>query len=135
MFYKTVLLGIIFSVLGCSNHSASYGIESNFDTSQNNAVKIFRATEKTKSFYLRINDKFYYKDTLPRSMSASPRSYIGAIKKGYQDSFKIYLKIDNRDTLFFLNVNGIDSLLFGRKINSTGFYILTNLQKEGWLSE
>ncbi len=52
-----------------------------------------------------------------------------------QDSLKIYLKIDNDDTLFFYNSKGVDSLLLGRKINNNGFYILTNLQKEGWLSE
>lgn len=135
MIRRTILIGITFFVFGCSDQSSSYGVESNFDTSEDNVIKVFRAAGNINSFDLRINDKFYYKDTLPRSISASPRTYIGAIKKAERDSLKIYLKIDNRDTLFFINVNGIDSLLFGRKINSDGFYILTNLQKEGWLSE
>ncbi len=122
-------------VFGCSGNGSSRRFKNNDDTIRKNTIKIFRAAEIDNSFKIVINDKFYYLDTLPGSMSSSPGAYIGEIKKDKQDLIKIYLKIDNRDTLFFLNAAGIDSLLFGRKINSNGFYILTNLQKEGWLSE
>jgi hypothetical protein len=79
--------------------------------------------------------KLFYYDSIPTSISNSPGTYIGEIKKEKQDSLKIYLRIDKYDTLFFYNTKGIDSLLLGRKINNKGFYILTNLQKDGWLSE
>jgi hypothetical protein len=72
---------------------------------------------------------------MPSAISNSPGTYIGEIKKEKSDSLKIYLKIDESDTLFFYDIKGIDSLLLGRKIDNKSFYILTNLQRDGWLSE
>lgn len=119
----------------CSGNSPSLSIQNNLDTTVDNSIKIFRASENDNSFKLIINDKLFYYDSMPSSISSSPGTYIGKIKKEKQDSLKVYLKINNNDTLFFYNTKGIDCLLLGRKINSKGFYVLTNLQKEGWLSE
>lgn len=134
MLFKTIFIGVLF-VYGCSGNSPSHTFQSNSITVQNNSIKIFRATEEDDSFRLVINDKFHYYNSLPSFMSSSPGTYIGMIKKEKHDSLKIYLKINNHDTLFFFNARGVDSLLLGRKVNNKGFYILTNQQKAGWLSE
>lgn len=135
MIFKTTFITLMIFVCSCSGNSSSSNIQNNSDTTPNNNLKIFRASENDISFKLIINDKLFYYDSMPSSISNSPGTYIGEIKKGKQDSLKIYLKIDNNDTLFFYNTKGIDSLLLGRKLNSKGFYVLTNLQKDGWLSE
>lgn len=129
------LIGITLSIYSCSGNGSSSSIQNNSDTTPNNNLKIFRASENDNSFKIIINDKLFYYDSMPSSISNSPGTYIGEIKKEKQDSLKVYLRIDNNDTLFFYKTKGIDSLLLGRKINSKGFYVLTNLQKDGWLSE
>lgn len=135
MIFKITFIAIMIFAYSCSGNSSSSSIQNNSDTIPNNNIKIFRASENDSSFKLIINDKLFYYDSMPSSISNSPGTYIGEIKKGKQDSLKVYLRIDNDDTLFFYNTKGIDSLLLGRKINDKGFYILTNLQKDGWLSE
>ncbi len=135
MIFKITIIAIMFFIYSCSGNSPLSSIQNNLDTSADNSIKIFRASENDNSFKLIINDKLFYYDSIQSSISNSPRTYIGKIKKEKQDSVKIYLKINNNDTLFFYNTKGIDSLLLGRKINSKAFYVLTNLQKDGWLSE
>lgn len=135
MIFKITFITIMFFAYSCSGNSPSSSIQNNSDTTAGNSIKIFRASENDNSFKLIINDKLFYYDSIPSSISNSPGTYIGKIKWEKQDSLKIYLKINNNDTLFYYNTKGIDSLLLGRKINSKGFYVLTNLQKDGWLSE
>ena len=135
MTFKTTLIVIMIFGYSCSDNSSSSSLQNISDTTTNKKIMIFRASENDNSFKLIINDKFFYFDSMPSSISNSPGTCIGEIKMENQDSLKIYLKIDNDDTLFFYNSKGVDSLLLGRKINNNGFYILTNLQKEGWLSE
>jgi hypothetical protein len=132
---KINFIAIMLCAYSCSGNNSSSRIQNDYITTPNNIIRIFRASENDIYFKLIINGKLIYDDSMPNSISNSPGTYIGKIKRGKQDSLKVYLKIDNDDTLFLYNTRGIDSLLLGRKINKKGFYILTNLQKEGWLSE
>ena len=58
---------------GCSGDSSSSSIQEHFDTTSNNDnIKIFRASENDSSFKLIINDKLFYYDSMPSSISNSP---------------------------------------------------------------
>jgi len=126
-----LFIGVLNAGCGNNNSSRTTNIDTVVDA---NSLKIFRGSEEDYYYKLIINDTFCYCDTQHSTMVSSPGIYIGHIKKGVNDdSIKVYLKINNRDTLFSLNVKGIDSLLLGRIYDNNRFHILTNLNRDGWL--
>ena len=69
MIFKVTFIAIMFSVYSCSGNSSSSNIHNNSDTTPSNSIKIFRASENDNSFKLIINDKLFYFDSIPTSIT------------------------------------------------------------------
>ena len=96
-------------------------------------VTIFRTSEPTLDFTLRIDSVFSY-HTLKENKDITCCYKIGTVRKVSNKVSTVYLNINGEDTLFKISFHGIDSIMFGRGVNKR-FYITTNLNKEAWLSD
>lgn len=129
---KKLLYSLIFisNVVLLSNCTCSNENNRNFTQSNlNKKVRIYRIKETGSTFEVKVNDlkKYSFVDRAPIRY---PFSLVTEVDKKY-DSIRIYLKIDNKDTLFNYNLSGIDSILLGKRPDGS-FYVANNHNHYAW---
>ena len=93
---------------------------------------LFRTCEHNLVFSLKIDNEFTHYDSLTNKNMVLGYS-IGTYKKK-QESSLIYLRINEKDTIFKCDLFKFDSILFGLTKNRN-FYIITNHDRNAWIAE
>lgn len=97
-------------------------------------VSIFRFSGYYKSFYLRLDDKYVYNEKNKRLGNGAYGFPITKYATSKQ-SIEVYLKIDDRDTLFNYDLEKCkcDSLIMGDGDNNS--FVILNEKEYPWVSD